>query len=74
MGEGAPGALGQACACHRLAYRRARLATGSGLSEYSFESFDAELSALRASHGGDAGPLALLDKLQQWRQELEAGL
>ena len=56
------------------AYRRDRLAAGSNLSEYSFDSFDAELSALRASHGGDAGRLALLDKLQQWRQELEAGL
>jgi exodeoxyribonuclease-1 len=56
------------------AYRRARLAPGSSLSEYSFESFDAELAALRDSHGGDAARLALLDKLQQWRHALEAGL
>ncbi|MCY1375556.1 Exodeoxyribonuclease I [compost metagenome] len=55
-------------------YRRQRLATDSGMSEYSFTSFDAELAGLRAAHADDAERLALLDKIQQWREDLQAGL
>jgi exodeoxyribonuclease-1 len=55
-------------------YRRQRLATDSGMSEYSFASFDAELAELRMTHAADADRLALLDRIQQWRQDLQAGL
>ena len=55
-------------------YRRQRLVTDSGMSEYSFASFDAELAELRMTHAADADRLALLDRIQQWRQDLQAGL
>ena len=54
-------------------YRRERLVGGSG-SEYSFETFRAEVHALRMQHAGDGDRLALLDRLQAWGQELETGL
>lgn len=52
------------------AYRRQRLCTESGLSEYSFERFHAEIAALRATHATDAAKLALLDRLQAWGREI----
>ncbi len=55
-------------------YRHARLCTDSGLSEYSFDSFDLELAALRTAHAGDGNRQALLDHIQQWRDDLRAGL
>ena len=54
-------------------YRRRRLAPDSGLSEYDFDSFRAEIAALRAAH--PPGPTqALLDQLAQWGDDLERGL
>ena len=55
-------------------YRRTRLAEGSGLSEHGFSGFFAEIHALRATHAGDGAKLVLLDQLEQWGRELEAGL
>ncbi|HEY5781632.1 MAG TPA: exodeoxyribonuclease I [Lysobacter sp.] len=52
------------------AYRRQRLCTESGLSEYSFERFHAEIAALRTTHANDAAKLALLDRLQGWGREI----
>jgi exodeoxyribonuclease-1 len=52
-------------------YRRRRLADGSDLSEYGFGSYAAEIAALRASHAGDGGKLALLDQLEQWGRDLQ---
>ena len=55
-------------------YRRQRLSTDSGLSEYSFERFDAEVAELRRTQAGDPEKLALLDRIQHWRDDLQAGL
>ena len=52
------------------AYRRRRLCTESGLSEYSFERFHAEIAALRTTHATDVAKLALLDRLQSWGREI----
>jgi exodeoxyribonuclease-1 len=55
------------------AYRRRRLGSDCGLSEYCFSSYYETIAALRASHG--PGPnQALLDALDAWGHELEAGL
>ena len=56
------------------AYRRHRLAEASGLSEYDFTGYFAEIAALRASHAGDGGKLVLLDQLEHWGHELQSGL
>ncbi|MEG3191169.1 exodeoxyribonuclease I [Lysobacter sp. D1-1-M9] len=55
-------------------YRRRRLQEPGVLSEYSFDSFDVELALLRAQRSGSASALALLDRLQDWRLELEREL
>ncbi len=55
-------------------YRRQRLLTDSGLSEYSLTSFDAEIAALRQAHAGDAGKLVLLDQLEAWGHDLQTQL
>jgi exodeoxyribonuclease-1 len=55
-------------------YRRHRLVDASGLSEYDFAAFFAEIAALRASHAGDGGKLILLDQLELWGHELRSGL
>jgi exodeoxyribonuclease-1 len=55
------------------AYRRERLVRGVG-SEYSFDTFRAELEALRLAHAGDGAKQALLDRLQAWGRELELAL
>lgn len=55
-------------------YRRLRLASGTSLSEYDFVSFDAEVAALRVAHASDATRLALLDAIDAWRRQVEAGL
>ena len=56
------------------AYRRMRLAQDSAMSELTFAMFDAEVAALRVVHAADAGRLALLDRLEAWRGDIEASL
>jgi exodeoxyribonuclease I len=55
-------------------YRRLRLCEQRGLSEYSFDTFRAEIVSLRLAHAGDGSRQALLDRLEAWGQELEAML
>ena len=55
-------------------YRRRRLRGEAGLSEYSFERFHAELSALRTLHADDGAKLALLDQLDAWARGIDASL
>jgi exodeoxyribonuclease-1 len=55
-------------------YRRQRLCEDSGWSEYTFESFASEITALRAHHIGDGAKQALLDQLQAWADELQPQL
>ena len=56
------------------AYRRLRLDTDDRLSEYSFASFNAEISALRTVHAGDGHKLSLLEQLQSWGRDIQAEL
>ncbi|KAF1687776.1 exodeoxyribonuclease I [Pseudoxanthomonas broegbernensis] len=56
------------------AYRRQRLVEESGLSEYSFAGYFAQIEALRAAHAGDGTKLALLDRLEHWGRDLRDGL
>ncbi len=56
------------------AYRRHRLHGDGGLSECSFAQFRGEIDRLRGEHAGDARRLALLDRLQAWGDDLDAGL
>jgi exodeoxyribonuclease I len=54
-------------------YRRQRLAPGSGLSEYDFTAYYAEIATLRA--GTEPGPRqAWLDALEAWGRDLESSL
>lgn len=46
--------------------RRARLAEGSGLSEYSFASYFAGIASLRDSRRDEPAALTLLDELEAW--------
>ena len=55
-------------------YRRRRLIGDSGLSEYGFEGFHAEIAALRAAPTTDGPRQALLDQLQAWGRDLEQSL
>jgi exodeoxyribonuclease-1 len=55
-------------------YRRLRLSHESGLSELGFDGFRTELTALRLTHAGDGGKLALLDQLEAWGRDIEASL
>lgn len=55
-------------------YRRQRLCVDNGLSEATFESYQAEIDLLRAQHAGDGARQALLDQLQAWGDELGAQL
>lgn len=48
------------------AFRRAKLESDSGLSEYTFESYFAEIDALRQARGEEPGLTVLLDALQAW--------
>jgi exodeoxyribonuclease-1 len=55
------------------AYRRRRLGSDQGLSEYQFDSFRQAISGLRLQHG--PGPAqALLDALEAWGRDIEASL
>lgn len=55
-------------------YRRQRLGSDTGLSEYNFEKFYAELATLGAVHAGDGAKLALLDQLHAWGRQIDASL
>jgi len=55
-------------------YRRHRLQGNTGLSEYDFASYGAEIAALRLANDGDTHRLALLDDLQSWGDALQAQL
>jgi exodeoxyribonuclease I len=55
-------------------YRRQRLRDERGLSEYGFDTFRAEISALRLTHVADGGKQVLLDQLEAWGREVEASL
>ncbi|KRD79631.1 exodeoxyribonuclease I [Lysobacter sp. Root983] len=55
-------------------YRRRRLYQDAGLAEYNFERFHAELAALRQTHAEDGARLALLDRLEAWGRDIDAGL
>lgn len=55
-------------------YRRRRLYQDAGLGEYNFERFHTELAALRQAHADDGPRLALLDRLEAWGRDIDAGL
>ena len=55
-------------------YRRQRLFTESGLSEYSFARFGAEIAALRVQNADVGSRLVLLDQLEAWGRDIAAGL
>jgi exodeoxyribonuclease-1 len=55
-------------------YRRHRLSRDSGLSEYSFDTYFAEIAALRAVHAAHGEKLALLDSLEDWGRQIAAEL
>lgn len=55
-------------------YRRLRLRGEHGLSEYNFDTFKAEIVALRAAHATDGGKQVLLDQLEAWGRDLESSL
>ena len=55
-------------------YRRLRLREERGLSEYTFETFRAEIGALRLAHAADGGRQVLLDQLEAWGRQLESSL
>lgn len=52
-------------------YRAARLESDSGLSEYSYETYYAEIDQLRLARGGEPGVTVLLDALQAWGLRLQ---
>ncbi|MCY7354771.1 MAG: exodeoxyribonuclease I [Lysobacter sp.] len=54
--------------------RRRRLQDDSGMSELTFEQFDAEIGAIRLLHATDSGKLALLDRLEAWGRDLRTSL
>lgn len=68
-----PGSLDAAGQSRWDDYRRRRLDVASGLSEYDFTSYYAEIATLRASNG--PGPQqAWLDALDAWGHDLERSL
>ena len=54
-------------------YRRLRLASERGLSEYDFTGYYAAIAALRDNHG-PGREQTLLDALQAWGKDIEASL
>jgi exodeoxyribonuclease-1 len=52
------------------AFRRTRLAPGSGLASPDLARFEADLATLREQHAGDAAKLALLGELEAWRAQI----
>ena len=69
-----PGTLTQSEQDRWDAYRRRRLSTDLGLSEMTFESYQAEIDGLRVLHAGDGDKQVLLDQLQAWGNNLQATL
>ena len=55
-------------------YRRQRLQTDIGWSEYTFETHAAEIALLRKQHTDDGRVQTLLDALQAWAVQLQASL
>ncbi len=55
-------------------YRRLRLDTESGLSEFSFQRFGEELALARAATAEDGRKQALLDRLEDWARGLQRQL
>ncbi len=55
-------------------YRRERLDIDNGLAELTLAQFDDEIAQLRIAHADDGGKLALLDRLQAWGRDIDAGL
>lgn len=55
-------------------YRRTRLCTESGLSEYSFARYAEEIAMLRALHAQDTSRQVLLDRLEAWGRDIAASL
>ena len=55
-------------------YRRNRLMRDSGLSEYTFDTYFAEIAALRGVHHDHGAKLALLDALEDWGRQRAAEL
>jgi exodeoxyribonuclease-1 len=55
-------------------YRRWRLHTESGASEYSFQRFADEIATLRVVHAQDTGKQVLLDRLEAWGRDIAASL
>ena len=56
------------------AYRRERLCADDGLSELSFDQFNARIGELRSEHADAPARLALLDSLQAWGDGLRSEL
>lgn len=56
------------------AYRRLRLADGSGLSELGFTQYFERIATLRSGHAAAPDRLRLLDRLQHWGEDLARGL
>lgn len=61
-------------AAHWDDYRRQRLNVDGGLSEYTFDSYRAEIVQLRQTHPADGRVQTLMDALEAWGNDLEAGL
>ena len=55
-------------------YRRRRLVDDSGLSEFNFDRFAAEMQHARGVAGEDGARQALLDRLQDWAATIERDL
>lgn len=55
-------------------YRRQRLRGDGGLSEHTFDTFRAEIAALRLANEADGVRQTLLDQLESWGNEIEAKL
>lgn len=55
-------------------YRAARLAPGSGLSEYDLTTYRAEIASLRTAAEPGSGAHSLLDALEAWGHEVETSL
>src|SRR3546814_765890 len=53
-------------------YRRRRLVDESGLSEVTFAQYETQVAELRAAHAGDGTKQVLLDRLQDWGEQLRA--
>jgi exodeoxyribonuclease I len=65
-----PHALSADEAIQWRAYRENRLAHDSGLSEYTFDGYFAEIAALAAAHAGDQRAAGLLADLETWGRHL----